>query len=80
MDSKYLWIFQSNILKILMMKLILHITYCYLIHKFQKFVVFTDGSSANIKFSKTHLSKIVELGGFLFGPSDIFGSPIKEMI
>ena len=63
-----------------MMKLILHITYCYLIHKFQKFVVFTDGSSANIKFSKTHLSKIVELGGFLFGPSDIFSSPIKEMI
>ena len=29
---------------------------------------FANGSPANIKFSKTQLSKIVQLGGFLFGP------------
>ena len=29
---------------------------------------FTNGSSANIKLSKTQLPKIVQLGGFLFGP------------
>ena len=32
-----------------------------------------NGSSANIKYSKIKLSKIVQLGGFLFG------SPIKEI-
>ena len=37
---------------------------------------FANGSSANIKFSKTQLSKIVQLGGFVFGPDDIFGPPI----
>ena len=40
---------------------------------------FENGSSANIKFSKTQLFKIVQLGGFIFGPSNIFGSPIKEI-
>ena len=29
---------------------------------------FANASSANIKFSKTKLSKIVQLGGFLFDP------------
>ena len=29
---------------------------------------FANGSSANIKFSKTQLSKILLLGGFLLGP------------
>ena len=41
-----------------------------------------DGLSANIKFLKTQLSKIVQLGGFLFGSSNIFGPlmpPIKGM-
>ena len=28
---------------------------------------FANNSSANIKFSKTQLIKIVQLGGFLFG-------------
>ena len=37
---------------------------------------FANGSSANIKFSKTQLSKIVQLGGFLFGPPI---QPIKEI-
>ena len=43
---------------------------------------FSNGSSANIKFSKTRSSKIVHLGGFLFGPPpNLFGLPlpIKEM-
>ena len=43
---------------------------------------FATGSSANIKFSKTQLSKIVQLRGFLLGPPNIFGLPIpiKEII
>ena len=32
---------------------------------------FPNGSSANIKFSKTQLSKTVQLGGFLFWPHKI---------
>ena len=38
-------------------------------------------SSANTKFSKTQLSKIVQLGGFLFSVPNIFGPliPIKEI-
>ena len=41
---------------------------------------FANGSSANIKFSKTQFSKILQLGWFLFGPPNIFRSPIKEII
>ena len=37
---------------------------------------FVNGSSANIKFSKTHLSKMIQSSGFLFSPPDIFGPPI----
>ena len=40
---------------------------------------FANGSSANIKISKNPLSKIVQLGGFLFGPPSIFGLLIQEM-
>ena len=36
---------------------------------------FANGSSANIKFSKTQLSKIVQLGGFLFSTC-IIGNPL----
>ena len=39
---------------------------------------FPNGSSANTKFSKTQLAKTIQSGGFLFGPPDIFGSPIKD--
>ena len=39
-----------------------------------------NGSSAKIKFFKTQLSKIVQLGEFLFGPPNIFGLTIKEII
>ena len=56
-------------------KLLLTDTHFSKIHK-----AFANGSSANIKFSKTQLSKIVQLGGFLFGPPDIFGSTVKEII
>ena len=45
-----------------MMKLIFHVNYCYLTHKSQKFA---NGSSANVKFSKTQLSKMIQSGGFL---------------
>ena len=43
---------------------------------------FENGSSANVKFSKNYLSKMVQLGEFLFVPPNIFGSslPIEEMI
>ena len=37
---------------------------------------FENDSLANTKFSKTQLSKIVQLGGFLFSPPNIFGQPI----
>ena len=37
---------------------------------------FVNGSSANIKFSKTHLSKVIQSSGFLLSPPDIFGPPI----
>ena len=36
---------------------------------------FPNGSSANIKFSKTQLSKIVHLGGFQFS-TGINGNPL----
>ena len=42
---------------------------------------FANGSSANIKFSKTQLSKMIQSGGFLPDPLvDIRGplSPIKK--
>ena len=32
---------------------------------------FANGSHANTKFSKTQLSKMVQLGGFIFGPGGI---------
>ena len=35
---------------------------------------FANGSSANIKFSKTQLPKTVKLGGFIFAPPNISGS------
>ena len=41
---------------------------------------FANGSSANVKFSKTQLSKIVQLGRFLFsssGMSDLPMAPVK---
>ena len=37
---------------------------------------FENGSSANIKFLKTQLSQIVQLGGFLSGPPTMLGPPI----
>ena len=41
---------------------------------------FTNGSSANIKFSKTQLSKIVQMGEILFVPPYIIGSTILPEI
>ena len=38
---------------------------------------FANGSSANIKFSTTHLSKIVQLGRFVGNFIDTFFSPDK---
>ena len=38
---------------------------------------FANGSSANVKIFTLQLSKILQLGGFLFGPPNIFSSPIK---
>ena len=38
---------------------------------------FENCYSANIKFLKTHMSKIVQLGGFLFGPPNIYDSTIQ---
>ena len=54
------------------MKLIFHINYFQLIHSISKICkVFANGSSANMKLSKTRLSKI-KSGGFKFSlPSDI---------
>ena len=40
---------------------------------------FANGSSANIKFSKYQFSKTEQLGRFLFGSPNIFGSTIKEI-
>ena len=37
---------------------------------------FAKDLSVDIKFSKTQISKIVQLGGFLFSPPNIFGPPI----
>ena len=37
---------------------------------------FANRSSANIKFSKTHLSKMIKSPGFLFSPPNMFGPPI----
>ena len=36
-----------------------------------------NGSSANKKFSKTQLSKVVQFGGFILGLPDIFHLPTK---
>ena len=45
-------------------KLFFHIHYYLLIHKLSKICyVFANGSSANIKFSKAQLSKMIEWGG-----------------
>ena len=41
---------------------------------------FANDLSANIKFSKTQLSKIVQLGGFLFGLPNIIGSTVLPEI
>ena len=43
---------------------------------------FENGSLVSTKFSKTQLSKIVLLGGFLFSPPNIFGPaiPTKSII
>ena len=35
---------------------------------------FANGSSANIKFSKTQLSKMIQLGGFIFGSPYLWDS------
>ena len=40
------------------------------------FKAFANGSSANIKFLTTQLSRLAQLGGFLFGAPDVFGPPI----
>ena len=40
-------------------------------------IAFANGSSANIKFSKTQLFKMVQLGGFLFGAPNILCLPMK---
>ena len=39
---------------------------------------FPNSSSANIKLSKTHLSKLVQSEGFIFGWPSIFESPNEE--
>ena len=55
-------------------KILLTDTQASKIHK-----TFANGSSANINFSKTHLPKIAQLGGFLFGADRISDFPIKEI-
>ena len=40
---------------------------------------FGNVSSANIKFSKTHLSKAVQLKEFLFGSPNTFGLPLTPI-
>ena len=52
-------------------KLLLTDTQVSKIHK-----AFANRSSTKIKFSKTHLSKMIQSSGFLFSPPDIFGPPI----
>ena len=48
------------------MRLILYMNYYYLIDKFQGLVkLFANNSSANMKLSKTQLSKLVQLGRFV---------------
>ena len=42
--------------------------------------VFANGSSANVKFLKTQLSKIVQWWGFLFSTPNIFIPPIIPKI
>ena len=39
---------------------------------------FANGSTANIKFSKSRLSKIIQSGGFIFGPPNIIHSSIPS--
>lgn len=41
---------------------------------------FTNSSSADRKFSKTHLSKTVELGEFILGSPDIFNQRTKGFL
>ena len=37
---------------------------------------FANGSSANVKFSKAKLSKIVQAGGFIFAPPNILDTSV----
>ena len=44
---------------------------------------FANRSLANIKFSKTHLSKMIKSAGFLFSPPNMFGRapiPMKSIL
>ena len=41
---------------------------------------FANNSSASISFSKTHLSKIAQLGWFVFDLPDVFNLPAKGLI
>ena len=72
----------SNV--IVMMNIIFHISYYWLIHKFQSFVkLFATNSSANIKLSKTQLYKIGQSGGFsgrLLRPLLKSGLPLMKNI
>ena len=56
-------------------KLLLTNTQVSKIHK-----AFANGSSANVKFSKTQLSKIVQLGGFILDLPNIFNLCTKGLI
>ena len=58
-------------MKLIFQKLLLTDTQVSKIRK-----AFANRSSANIKFSKTHLSKMVQSSGFLFSPSNMFCPPI----
>ena len=41
---------------------------------------FANGSSANIEFSNTQLSKMIQAGGFIFGPPNIFDSGVSDIV
>ena len=58
-------------------KLLLTDTQVSKIHK-----AFANRSSTKIKFSKTHLSKMIQSSGFLFSPSNMFGPliPMKSIV
>ena len=77
----YLFFFQIWA-EILMITLIFHTTYYLLIHNFERFVKLLQMVYQLIKkkIQKTKLSKIVQLWGFVFGPLNVFGSTIKEMM